>query len=157
MITSATATSELPVNPAHRTEKRIPAHPVTTFPHLLIISDDASRAAGIQSMFDNGKVEVSCVPASITSTAISEKAPDVAIVDVGDEEIIEVLKTLRSSAGCETISVLVEASRLADHKVLRGVLPAYRAMPCSPGDLIQLARKRLKNFLGKSRESRKML
>src|SRR5581483_9863367 len=67
---------------------------------------------------------------------------DLAVIDVGAADIVEVLKNLRASAGCKEISVLVAASRLASDPKLTGVLPAYRAMPCSQPDLIAPARRR---------------
>jgi len=37
------------------------------------------------------------------------------------------------------ISLLVEASRILNEPSLAGVLPRYRAMPCSRSDLVELA------------------
>jgi hypothetical protein len=46
--------------------------------------------------------------------------------------------------------VLVEQSRIAAAP-LTGVLPKYRAMPCSHDELIKLARRRLTSIAGHGR------
>jgi len=52
-------------------------------------------------------------------------------------------QALRESPAHSEITVLVEASRIATEPSLAGVLPHYRAMPCSHSELVTLARRRL--------------
>ncbi|HWQ33572.1 MAG TPA: hypothetical protein VNQ79_12020 [Blastocatellia bacterium] len=124
---------------------------------LLIITDSVERAASLRALLDTGRVEVTCITSPADLGLACRCGHDLAVVDVSAADIVEVLRSLRSSAGCESISVLVQASRLASDPALTGVLPAYRAMPCSQSDLISLARRRLTSSGRDQRNARKML
>ncbi len=129
----------------------------TAGPKLLIITDTVERAAGLRAMLDTGRGEVTCITSPADLGLACRCGHDLAVVDVSASDIVAVLHNLRSSAGCEAISVLVQASRLASDPSLTGVLPAYRAMPCSQADLIALARRRLSASGKNQRHARKML
>jgi DNA-binding response OmpR family regulator len=150
MITSVPARSEHRV-PQPQTSKK------NAGSKLLIVTDSVERAASLRASLDTDRVEVTCITSPADLSLACRCGHDLAVVDVGASEIVEVLKGLRSSAGCETISVLVQASRLASDPSLTGVLPAYRAMPCSQADLIALARRRLTASGKNQRLARKML
>lgn len=124
---------------------------------LLIVTDSPERTATLRAVMDNGKLEITCLtmPADLESVLLN--GPDVAVIDAGPTHIVEILRTLRASEGCDNISVLVQASRLDSNPSLTGVLPAYRAMPCSPAELVALARRRLSATGGGQRAARKML
>jgi hypothetical protein len=124
---------------------------------LLIVSDSAERASGLRASLDTGDIEITCLTSLAELGLACRCVHDLAIIDVSARDIVEVLQKLRSSAGCEAISVLVEASRLASDPSLTGVLPTYRAMPCSQADLITLARRRMASTGTKYRIARKML
>jgi CheY-like chemotaxis protein len=124
---------------------------------LLIVTDSVERAASLRALLDTGRVEVTCITSPADLGLACRCGHDLAVVDVSAAEIVEVLRSLRSSAGCENISILVQASRLASDPALTGVLPAYRAMPCSQADLIALARRRLISSGKDQRNARRML
>ncbi|HZS09917.1 MAG TPA: hypothetical protein VFD58_34135 [Blastocatellia bacterium] len=126
-------------------------------PKLLIVTDSIERAADLRASLDTGNIEVTCITPPADLGLACRCGHDLAVIDVGAADIVEVLKNLRASAGCKEISVLVAASRLASDPKLTGVLPAYRAMPCSQSDLITLARRRLASTGRNYRAARKML
>jgi hypothetical protein len=51
------------------------------------------------------------------------------------------LKQIRSSASHKGVPVLVEATRLKNDLSLVGVLPKYRAMPCSYREMLMLVQR----------------
>ena len=66
-----------------------------------------------------------------SSSRACHRKHDLVVIDVGAGRLPEVLYILRSSARHSGISVLVEAGRVLTEPSLVGVLPKYRAMPCS--------------------------
>ncbi len=149
MMTSATRKGDFPVQQKLNNKK-------TRQARLLIVTDSAERASGLRASLDTGDIEITCLT-TLAELGLACCGHDLAVIDVGAKDIVEVLRNLRTSAGCEAISVLVEASRLASDPALTGVLPTYRAMPCSQADLIALARRRMASPGTKYRVARKML
>jgi hypothetical protein len=76
------------------------------------------------------------------------------VIDVSPERLVGILRRLRAGEGHAAVPVLVEASRIAAAPFLSGVLPQYRAMPCSSGDLVALVRSRLALASGPQRTRR---
>lgn len=150
MMTPVPARNEFRVQPTPTGKK-------SSGSKLLIVTDSVERAASLRALLDTGRVEVTCITSPADLGLACRCGHDLAVVDVSAADIVEVLRSLRSSAGCESISVLVQASRLASDPALTGVLPAYRAMPCSQSDLIALARRRLTSSGKDQRTARKML
>jgi hypothetical protein len=72
------------------------------------------------------------------------------VVDVGSALLEPLLGNLRASEEHAEVPVLVEQSRIVATP-LAGVLPKYRAMPCSHNELIRLARHRLTSITGHER------
>lgn len=68
---------------------------------------------------------------------------DIAIVDAGPDRIEEVLRLIRSTASLSKIPLLVSADRIASEQGLAGVLPVWRAMPCSREQMAMLIRHKL--------------
>ncbi|MFN0119116.1 MAG: hypothetical protein ACKV2V_01290 [Blastocatellia bacterium] len=124
---------------------------------LLIIADSQERTDALRALIATDHTEITCLthPEQLIIACLC--GHDLAIIDVAPAGLVEILKLLRSSAGCEEISVLVDASRIAADATLIGVLPAYRAMPCSRGDLITLARRRIATQRPAYRIARRML
>lgn len=128
---------------------------VSSKPRLLIVSDAPDRLNNLRTAFGAAEVEIASVPPQGLRFASGNKH-DLAVVDVGSAQLIDVLKTLRANKGHSEIPVLVDVSRITDERVPAGVLPKYRAMPCSPFDLVALARRRLTSMTGHWR-ARKLL
>ncbi len=119
-------------------------------PRILIISDSAERIPHLQAAFDLQEVEIICAVFPEEWGYVSGDKHDMAVVDVGPTLLEPLLGNLRASKEHAEIPVLVEQSRIAAAP-LAGVLPKYRAMPCSHDELIRLARRRLSSIAGHER------
>lgn len=110
---------------------------------VLIVSDDAEQLRKIRAALARDEIEITCASSLEDMCRGCCGWQDLVIVDVAPKRAGELLRTLRACEGCTKISILVEASRISADPSQAGLLPACRAMPCSYGDLITLARRRL--------------
>ena len=108
-------------------------------PHLLIVTDCSDRLTGLSDLLHADGVEITGAASSEELSRACHSEHDLAVIDVGAARLPEVLRILRSSVRHSGISLLVEASRVLNEPGLTGVLPRYRAMPCSRSDLVKLA------------------
>lgn len=125
-------------------------------PRFLIVCDSADRLKRLRSPLNTGEAEITCVSSLQELDRACHSEHDLAIIDMQPAQIRGVLKTLRSNAEHARISLLVEASRIVNEPDLAGVLPKYRAMPCSYSELLQLARQRI-NPSSRRRDERNLL
>jgi DNA-binding NtrC family response regulator len=107
---------------------------------VLIVSDSRDHLTGLRASFNTGEVEITSVSSPQELNRACRVEHDLAIIDVRPAHIRGVLKSLRASTGHAEISVLVEASRIIAEREIAGVLPMYRAMPCSHSELLLLVR-----------------
>jgi hypothetical protein len=112
-------------------------------PRFFIVCDSAVRLKRLRSLLDTGEAEITCISSLQELDRACRSEHDLAIVDVQQANIRRVLKTIRESAGHAWIPLLVEASRITAEPDLAGVLPRYRAMPCSESELLTLARQQI--------------
>jgi len=119
-------------------------------PRILIISDSAERIPHLQAGFDSREVEIAGAVFPEEWEYVRGDMHDLAVVDVGPALLEPLLGNLRASKEHSEIPVLVEQSRIAAAPPT-GVLPKYRAMPCSHDELIKLARRRLTSIAGLGR------
>jgi CheY-like chemotaxis protein len=110
-------------------------------PRFLIVCDSADRLKRLRSLLDVGEAEITCVSSLQELDRACRSEHDLAIVDVQQANIRRVLKTIRESAGHAGIPLLV--ARITTEPDLAGVLPKYRAMPCSESELLTLARQQI--------------
>src|SRR5262245_7489422 len=133
---------DLTVRPTKRTPMTTPTSNQSGR-SLLLISDVPERLQRLESRLRICEVALTRVGSAEEVTDSCRREHDLAIVDVEPQHLAEVLKTLRESEGHASIPVLVERSRLTHDAALAGILPAYRAMPCSFDEMLKLARRRL--------------
>ncbi len=110
---------------------------------LLLVSDEPTHLKSLQAELGMGEVEITNATTAEEVRRACRSGHDIAIVDVEPGIVIDVLKSLRGSEGNREISVLVDNSRLLTDPSLAGVLPTFRAMPCSSEELVRLARHRV--------------
>ena len=110
---------------------------------LLIVSDEPNHLKTLQAELGMGEVEITNATNAEEVRRACRGGHDIAVVDVEPGIVIDVLETLRGSEGYSEISVLVNSSRLGMEPSLAGVLPSFRAMPCSSEELVRLARHRV--------------
>lgn len=108
-------------------------------PHLLIVTDCPDRLRGLRASISTDGIEITGAASSEELSRACHCEHELVVIDVGASHLPEVLHTLRSSERHSGISLLVEASRALTEPSLAGVLPKYRAMPCSRSDLVELA------------------
>jgi hypothetical protein len=107
---------------------------------VLIVTDCSDRLRGLKASIQTDEVEITGAASPDELSRACDHEHVLAVIDVGPDRLPEALRILRSSERHSKISVLVEASRIVSAPGLAGLLPKYRAMPCSRSDLLELAR-----------------
>jgi CheY-like chemotaxis protein len=116
-------------------------------PRILIISDSKERIPHLRSAFYSREVEITCAMFPEEWGYVSGDRYDIVVVDVGPALLEPLLGNLRACEEHAEIPLLVEKSRIAAAS-MAGVLPKYRAMPCSHDELVRLASRRLSLITG---------
>ncbi len=109
-------------------------------PRLLIVSDSTERLNNLKAMLGSREIEITQVASIEELIRACNIRHHIAVVDVGPEQIVKVLKVLRGSQEHAATPLLVEASRISTAPDLVGVLPQYRAMPCCHNEMVALTR-----------------
>jgi hypothetical protein len=118
-----------------------------------LISDSNDHLKHLRTSLAGSEVEITSAISPAEFGDACRRGHDLAVVAVGPGDLPGVLRDLRTSRGHAEISVLVEASRLSGEAGLAGLLPQYRAMPCSPSELITLVRRRTGAGTGQCRRT----
>lgn len=106
---------------------------------LLIVSDSAERLRELRATLGFCEVEITAAASVEELRRLGDFARfDLAVVDVSPRAIPSVLNLLRDVKGGEETTILVESWHLAGQPELAGVLPRFRAMPCSRAELLRL-------------------
>jgi len=110
---------------------------------LLLVSDRADCLNDLRNTVDDQEFDITCVSSfeEFLRTCRDEDEYDVAVLDVLSTQLVPILKAIRTSEKNAGAAVLVEASRVNNDLNLAGVLPLYRAMPCSQAEMAALLRK----------------
>jgi DNA-binding response OmpR family regulator len=138
------------LNQALKLKRQGRAPDAVSRPRILIVSDSPERIPHLQAGFDSQEVEIASAVFPEEWEYVHDERHDLAVVDVGPALLEPLLENLRASKEHAEIPVLVEQSRIAAAPLV-GVLPKYRAMPCSHDELIRLARRRLTSIAGHER------
>jgi hypothetical protein len=109
---------------------------------LLLVSDSPDRLRGLQIGLNHSEFEITGVCSFEELTVACHEHHDLVALDVSPVQIAPMLRMIRSSASHTTVPVLVEATRLKGDYNLTGLLPRYRAMPCSYAEMLTLVRRR---------------
>lgn len=125
-------------------------------PRLLIVSDSGSHLAELQAALGWTGVEMTCAGSLADLGHACAAEHDLAAIDIRPARLTRILRALRSRPGYAEIPILVLASELLHAPYLAGVLPQYRAMPCSLAELIALARRRFQATTGQ-RQTKRLL
>lgn len=116
---------------------------------LFIISDSSERLGWMRASLAVDEIDITSAISPEEFNRACAGRHDLAVIDVGPASLGEMLRGLRASAGHAEISVLVKMSRLAAEPDLAGLLPKYRAMPCSRDELVTLVRHRIASIPGR--------
>ena len=125
---------------------RVPPKPIGQHqPQVLLISDGVEQLPTLQSAFAPLAVNITTLyltPEALDATPLASPF-DLLVVDVGPELLEPLLKQIRDLPELADIPVLVAANRVTEAEKLAGVMPKYRAMPCTPQEMLRLAERRL--------------
>ncbi len=117
--------------------------PVLMMPRLLIVTDAQLRANHLMVALRVTDIEITVATTPDELRRATEEDHDLVVVDVEAHELRGALAALRASPAHAEVPILVEISRVARTPTLSGVMPQYRAMPCSPTELVALVRRRI--------------
>jgi DNA-binding NtrC family response regulator len=110
-------------------------------PRLLLVSDSLDRLKSLEAGLNNDEFVITTVCSLEELVTACNGCHDLVALDVSPEQIAPMLKQIRTSASHTTVPVLVEATRLTSDLSLAGLLPEYRAMPCSRMEMLALVQR----------------
>jgi DNA-binding NtrC family response regulator len=110
-------------------------------PRLLLVSDSYDRLKLLEAGLNNNEFDITTVCSLEELVTACKDCHDLVALDVSPDQIGPMLKQIRASASHTTVPVLVEATRLTSDLSLAGLLPEYRAMPCSRMEMLALVQR----------------
>lgn len=109
---------------------------------MLLISDDAAKLQNLHRALSGIGVEIISVGNPDELSLAWCRGHDLVVIDVSSERLLPVLRTLRNCRECQDVSIFVDVSKLGADPPPAGLLPTYRAFPCSFEQIVTLARHR---------------
>ncbi len=109
---------------------------------LLLVSDSPDRLRALQTGLNYGEFDITRVSSVEELTVACHDYHDVVALDVSPTQVAPMLRLIRASAPHTKVPVLVEASQIKNDLTLAGILPRYRAMPCSYTEMVTLVKGR---------------
>lgn len=106
---------------------------------LLLFSDSAERLGWLRASLAGGAVEIHVVSSLEELQGECASRHALAVIDASPTHLPKVLDMIRASREHRDIPLLVETSH-CHQQPAAGLLPKYRAMPCSLRELVALAR-----------------
>ncbi len=110
-------------------------------PRLLLISDSYDRLRSLGAGFNHNEFDITTVCSLEELIDACRDCHDLAALDVSPSQIEPMLRHIRTSSSHSSIPVLVEATRLTNDLTIAGLLPEYRAMPCSHTEMVTLLKR----------------
>jgi CheY-like chemotaxis protein len=111
-------------------------------PRVLIVADSEERLCNLRSLLHASNPEITCAKTSEELRCVCCEQHDIAIVDLSSSQLQDTLGMIRANADHAMIPLLVAFDRLIKERGLDGVLPKYRAMPCSASEMATLVNSR---------------
>ena len=110
-------------------------------PRLLLVSDSHDRLRTLKAGLNNNEFDITVACSLEELVAACHGCHDMVALDVSPAQIAPMLRQIRTSASHTGVPVLVEATRLKNDLTLAGLLPKYRAMPCSYTEMLSLVQR----------------
>ena len=110
-------------------------------PRLLLVSDNPDRLRSLRAGINHNEFQITSVCSMEELVTACHVCHDMVALDVSPAQIAPMLKQIRTSAPHTSVPVLVEATRLKEDLTLAGLLPKYRAMPCSYAEMLTLVQR----------------
>jgi DNA-binding response OmpR family regulator len=117
-------------------------------PRLLLVSDSYDRLKSLEAGLNNSELDITTVCSLEELVTACDNCHDLVALDVSPDQIGPMLKQIRTSASHTMVPVLVEATRLTSDLSLAGLLPEYRAMPCSRMEMLALVQRGVEQSAG---------
>jgi len=125
--------------------------PETKLPRLLLISESPHASSEFRRSIKDGSADMTTVFDLGNLPDALASPHDIAIVQVSTSSIQLVLEQIRRSIIHVDIPILVDRTQLNFTGELAGIMPRFRAMPCTPAELISLTQRRIATHIEKSR------
>ena len=109
---------------------------------VLIVADTEERLKAARATFDPAEAEIAEARTSDELLQACLEPHEMAVIDLEPMSLEAALRALRSSELHKNVPLLVSAARLFGERGLAGLLPKYRAMPCSPSEMAALVHRR---------------
>ncbi|MDX2033643.1 MAG: hypothetical protein SF339_23405 [Blastocatellia bacterium] len=107
-------------------------------PRLLLVTDSPERRRRLLGRIDLSRFEVTCADSLMQLRHRLRRPYDAVLMDVSSGQLLPMLNAVRNSEANFRTSLLVESSARDGDPSLAGVLPTYRAMPCTYDDMMRL-------------------
>lgn len=107
---------------------------------LLLVCDSPNKLKRLKAELGNSVFDVTCASSLDELQIACRSQHDLVALDLDSTWIKAALSCLRGNVLHANVPLLVESAELGNDLSLAGVLPAFRAMPCSHNELLLLAR-----------------
>jgi len=118
---------------------------------LLLVSDCYDRVKSLEADLNHDEYDITIVFSLEELESVCDESHDMVALDISPDNIAPILKQIRASASHITVPVFVEATRLTSDTSLAGLLPEYRAMPCSRMEMLALLQRGLDSEIDPAR------
>ncbi len=125
-----------------------PAAPPPGKLRVLVVADSEERLKATRAIFNSAEAEIAVARTSEELQQACLAPHEMAVIDLEPAELEAALQTLRASELQANIPLLVSVACLFGEMNLAGLLPKYRAMPCSPAEIATLVHRRSQSLSG---------
>jgi len=123
---------------------------------ILLVADAEEKLKATRAIFSLAEANIAEAKTSEELLQACSEPHEIAVIYLNPAEIESALQTLRASELHTNIPVLVSTACLVGEMGLAGVLPKYRAMPCSPLEMATLVHRRAQLMGGLSTARRSL-
>ena len=111
-------------------------------PQVLIMGDRLEVIHSLQAVFGTRDVNLTSILFPEEWDYVRDEVFDMALLSLAPELLEPALKNLRAHDQSAAMLILVEMPEISRPEQLAGLLPQYRAMPCSSAEMARLAESR---------------
>lgn len=115
---------------------------------VLVVADSEERLKATRAIFNSAEAEIAVASTSEELLRVCLESHELAVIDLEPAQLEGALQTLRASELHANIPLLVSVACLFGEINLAGLLPKYRAMPCSPAEMAALVHRRAQSLSG---------
>ena len=109
---------------------------------ILIVADTDEKLKAAKAIFNPAEAEIVVAQTLAELQQACQEPHEMAVIDLESSALEAALQTLRASELHANIPLLVSAASVIGETKLAGLLPKYRAMPCSLSEMAALVHRR---------------